>query len=110
MKIGPVRSNLPASLIEFCRMQRMIAPGDMIGESGNGSGDGYGVQHPSRADWLNRLSSLPDVREDRVERVRSQLEDGTYDADGKLDAAIDHMIDELPLGDLGARIQRPRFI
>jgi anti-sigma28 factor (negative regulator of flagellin synthesis) len=37
-----------------------------------------------------------DVRADKVTAIKSQIESGTYDADGKkLDAAIEKMLDEV---------------
>ncbi|HMO25169.1 MAG TPA: flagellar biosynthesis anti-sigma factor FlgM [Tepidisphaeraceae bacterium] len=37
-----------------------------------------------------------EVRTEKVNEIRAQIADGTYDADGKkLDAAIDRLLDEL---------------
>ena len=70
MKAGPLHVNMPASLIEFCRMQRMLSAGDiyiggMIGE---------------------------DSRAERVNLIRNQIEQGRYE-NGQLDVALDRMID-----------------
>jgi hypothetical protein len=108
MKIGPVQSNMPASLIEFCRMQRMISAGDVITGATGGGADA--VEISPRAEWMSRLTSMPDVRHDRVASVRAELQNGTYDADKHFDAALDRMINELPLDDLGQRTTYPRRI
>lgn len=60
---------------------------------------------PQRASDRLELSGLgpllqtlkqSDVRVDKVADIRRQIEDGSYDADGKkLDAAIDRLLDEL---------------
>jgi len=40
-----------------------------------------------------------DVRTDKITSIRQQLQDGTYDPDGKkLDAAADKLLDELTQG------------
>jgi anti-sigma28 factor (negative regulator of flagellin synthesis) len=40
-----------------------------------------------------------DVRTDKVAQIRQQIQNGTYDADGKkLDAAADKLLDELAQG------------
>lgn len=46
--------------------------------------------------WVDRVQRLPDLRWDKVMRVRRALESNAYDPDALLDAAL------LPLGqDLG---------
>lgn len=86
----------------------MIASTDLVGTSDIDSADAAQIE--SRAAWMNRLASMPVVRHDRVEHIRNGLADGTYDADGRLDAALDRLIDELPLDAMGQRITQPRRI
>jgi len=46
--------------------------------------------------FLAALKSNNDVRTDKVAAIRQQLQEGTYDPDGKkLDAAADKLLDEL---------------
>lgn len=47
------------------------------------------------AQFLSKLSQLPDVRTDLVERVRSEIANGTYETPDKLDAAIDELAGDL---------------
>lgn len=105
MKIGPVQSNLPASLIEFCRMQRMLAAGEAVS---HGAVAADAAPIAPQSPWMPRLSEMPDVRSDKVERVRAALHNGTYESNGKLDAALDRMIDQLPLNDPDGGITNPR--
>jgi negative regulator of flagellin synthesis FlgM len=42
---------------------------------------------------MNRLRDMPDVRADRVEQIRQQIADGTYENDHKLKVAIDRLIE-----------------
>ncbi len=49
------------------------------------------VELSTAARMLSRLQQLPDVREDVVDRVRSQIADGTYETDEKLETAINEL-------------------
>jgi len=45
--------------------------------------------------FLSQLAALPDVRQDLVDRVRSEIADGTYESDDKVKAALDGLLDDL---------------
>jgi negative regulator of flagellin synthesis FlgM len=47
------------------------------------------------AQWVSRLSELPQIRQDVVTRVKAEIAQGTYDTDDKLDAAISNMAQDL---------------
>lgn len=60
-----------------------------------------GVTRPSdrlelsdRAVLLSRLSDLPSVRVDLVQRVKGEIDTGAYDTPDKLDAAVNALADE----------------
>jgi len=42
--------------------------------------------------WLSRLADLSGVRQDVVDRVKTEIELGTYDTGDKLDAALDGLL------------------
>lgn len=44
---------------------------------------------------LDKMSSLPDIRQDRVSQIRAQIANGTYETDDKLGAAVDNLLDEI---------------
>lgn len=44
---------------------------------------------------LSRLSELPDVRTDLVNRVRAEIADGSYETDDKINAALDALVEDL---------------
>ena len=46
------------------------------------------VELSDAARLLSRLSQLPDVRQDLVDRVRSEIEAGTYETPEKIDAVV----------------------
>ncbi len=52
------------------------------------------VEISSIAHYLSKISSLPDIRAEKVNEIRQQLDAGTYDVDGKLSEAIDNLLDE----------------
>ena len=44
---------------------------------------------------LTTLKASGDVRIDKVESIKAQIEAGTYDDDAKLDAATDRLLDDV---------------
>ena len=53
------------------------------------------VEVSEAAHLLAKLSELPDVRRDVVDRVRTQIEAGTYESPEKLDAAVESLAEDL---------------
>jgi negative regulator of flagellin synthesis FlgM len=45
--------------------------------------------------YAEQLNDIPEMRMDRVNAIRQQIANGTYETDDKLDAALDRMLDEL---------------
>ena len=54
------------------------------------------VQLSEVARLLQKLRDLPEVREDLVARVKAEIEQGTYETEDKLDAALNELA-----GDIG---------
>jgi negative regulator of flagellin synthesis FlgM len=51
-----------------------------------------------RAEFSNAaqlLSKIPAVRQDLIDRVKSEIDAGTYETDAKLDAAIESLLEDL---------------
>jgi flagellar biosynthesis anti-sigma factor FlgM len=44
---------------------------------------------------LDQLSQTPDIRQERIARIKAAIENGTYDTDAKLEAALSKMFDSL---------------
>jgi anti-sigma28 factor (negative regulator of flagellin synthesis) len=42
------------------------------------------------------LAKVPDIRFERVEALRAQIEAGTYETDEKLEVVVEKLIEELP--------------
>ena len=52
----------------------------------------------SAGKMLDRLSETPEVRAERLAQIKDAIENGAYDTDEKLEAALSKMIDSLGLG------------
>ena len=81
--VGPINRTVPTSAYQATEnLRRQSEPlGDRVELS----------QH---AVLLDRLRSLPGVREELVQAARQAIADGTYDTDAKLDVAIQRMLDD----------------
>ena len=44
---------------------------------------------------LDGIGRLPEIRHERVEEIRRQLAEGTYETPDKLDKALDNLLNEL---------------
>ncbi|MEN6406598.1 MAG: flagellar biosynthesis anti-sigma factor FlgM [Thermoguttaceae bacterium] len=47
------------------------------------------------ARMIEQVQQLPDIRADRVEAVRQQIAEGTYETGDKLNVALDRLLDEI---------------
>ena len=47
------------------------------------------------AQQLEQIRQLPDIRQDRVDAIRSQIASGTYETADKLDVALSRLLDEI---------------
>jgi flagellar biosynthesis anti-sigma factor FlgM len=57
---------------------------------------GDSAEFSSTAQLLAKLAGLPDVRQDKVDSIKSQIAAGSYDADGdKLDQALESMMNDM---------------
>jgi negative regulator of flagellin synthesis FlgM len=47
------------------------------------------------AQFAEQIQQMPEIREDRVEAVRLQIAEGTYETSDRLNAAIERLLDEI---------------
>lgn len=47
------------------------------------------------ASYLSKLSALPDIRQDLVDRVRAEIASGGYESPEKLDQAVGELLKDL---------------
>ena len=75
-----------------------VRPGDRAREPAKSSPAppaGDQVQISLEAKLKSLLSQVPEVRENLVERVRREIDAGTYLTDEKLDIAIERLLEDL---------------
>ncbi|MHC4398227.1 MAG: flagellar biosynthesis anti-sigma factor FlgM [Planctomycetota bacterium] len=47
------------------------------------------------AQLVDQIRELPEVRQERINQIRAQIADGTYETDEKLQIALGRMLDEI---------------
>ena len=55
------------------------------------------VEISAAGKMLDQLSQTPDIRQARIAQIKAEIENGTYDTDAKLEAALSKMFDSLGL-------------
>lgn len=53
------------------------------------------VELSDTAQYLSKISELPDVRQDLIDRIKASIADGSYETEDKTDAAIENLIEEI---------------
>ena len=53
------------------------------------------VSISEQADLLSRINDIPDIRQDRVDQIRTQIANGTYETQEKVDIAVSRLLDEI---------------
>lgn len=53
------------------------------------------VEISSSASFVDQVHQLPDIRQDRVAALRAAIADGTYETPGKLEGALNGLLDEI---------------
>lgn len=83
--IGPIGR---ANAASFDRSHQVSRQPSVSQDTPRGSDQ---VELSRTAQLLSKLAELPDVRQDLVDRVRAEIDAGTYETPEKIDAAIDAM-------------------
>lgn len=47
------------------------------------------------ASFVQQVHDLPDIRAERVDEIRAQIEAGSYDTEERLDVAVGRLLDEI---------------
>lgn len=69
---------------------RAASPGAQSPVSG---ADQLDISQPT--DFVEQVKQLPEIRAERVEQIRAEMEAGVYETDDKLDAALERLLDEI---------------
>lgn len=90
--VGPGTGRLDTSTEAVVRTASNSVPGRIDRPSDR-------VELSDRARLLNKLASLPAIRQDLVDRVRREIEAGSYDTPDKVEGAITNLVDDLDVAD-----------
>ena len=69
-----------------------LAPNENVSAAAPGS-DQLDISEAGQL--ASKLSEIPDIRHDRVQALRTAIQNGTYDTHDKLNAAVDRLLDEI---------------
>ena len=53
------------------------------------------LQLSDAAQMLDKVSDVPEIRQERVDQIRAQIADGSYETSDKLDTAVLRLLDEI---------------
>lgn len=82
---GPVNRLAPSAPVHN-RLDHLVEPIDAPAHVSGGDR----VELSDVARYLDMLRQMPDVRQSLVDRVKSQIQSGTYETDEKIDAALEN--------------------
>ena len=88
-EIGPIGHQR----IPLYERQPAQLPSGRIGSTPTRGGDRVELSLPARL--LSRLNQSPEIRQDLVDRVRAEIEAGTYDTSDKIEALIPDLLADL---------------
>ena len=86
--VGPGVGRLEASSESIVRPVAQSAPGRVERPSDR-------VELSDRARLLNKLANMPAIRQDLVDRVRREIQGGTYDTPDRVEGALNSLMDDL---------------
>ena len=56
------------------------------------------VEFSSRARMLSKMTDLPEVRQQLIDRVKAEIEAGEYETPQRIDQAVNNLVDDLETG------------
>jgi negative regulator of flagellin synthesis FlgM len=88
---GPIGGAEPLDPIQPAQPTEQTSQTNGIG----GVGGSDEVTISEEAQLLARVNDIPDVRQDVVDQIRTEIANGTYETEDKLDTAITRLLDEI---------------
>lgn len=85
---GPGVGRLESSSESNVRPAAQAAPGRIERPSDR-------VELSDRARLLNKLANMPSIRQDLVDRVKQEIQGGTYDTPERVEGALNSLMDDL---------------
>lgn len=85
---GPVQSAFPAKQVQPTQpVEQTSAPRSTVPQDE--------VDISSAGKILDELNQSSEVRQERLNQIKAEIEAGTYDTPEKLEAALDRLLDEI---------------
>ncbi|MFP6693683.1 MAG: flagellar biosynthesis anti-sigma factor FlgM [Pirellulales bacterium] len=84
----------PVGGLERLEPVQPSSPADQTSQA-SGVGGSDEVTISEEAQLLARVNDIPDIRQDVVDQIRTEIADGTYETEDKLDTAISRLLDEI---------------
>ena len=53
------------------------------------------VQISDAAQFVDQVRQMPEIRQDKIDQIRAQIAQGTYETEEKLDIAVGRLLDEI---------------
>jgi len=57
-----------------------------------------GSRKAEAAEFVAKLKEIPEVRQARIDQIKQEIQDGTYDIEAKLSGAIDGLLGDMRIG------------
>jgi flagellar biosynthesis anti-sigma factor FlgM len=89
MSVSPIGPGYPVT-----RLQGSTAVSRSGGSTDVSQSSQDTVEISDSARYLSALKDLPDVRQDKVDSVKSQLQAGTYETSDKVDSTVDSLLSD----------------
>jgi negative regulator of flagellin synthesis FlgM len=90
MNVSPITSGSPIT-----RLQGSTAVTPNSGTQDVSPSQQDSVEISDTARYLSEIKKLPDIRQDKVNSVRTAIANGTYETPQKLDATVNALLNEL---------------
>ncbi len=89
--VGPLQGPMGAGRIQSVSAYQKQA----VSNTDRPFEEGDTVEISTKAEMLAKIRDLPEIRIEKVAPIRSAILNGTYDVDGKLDEALDRLLEDL---------------
>jgi flagellar biosynthesis anti-sigma factor FlgM len=89
--LGPIDKKTSTPRTEKSEARSTAFPEDRVEISSEGK------NRAEQASYKEKLSRVKEVRQERIESIRAQIEAGSYDVDSKLEGALDGLLRDIGL-------------
>ena len=87
MTISPLGQPSPITLVQGSKTSNGVQGSQDVDRTGQDT-----VEISDRARWLSEIKKLPDIRQGKVDAVKAQIANGTYETPDKIDAVVNSIL------------------